>query len=277
MLICVAGKNDIAVECTEFLLTEQIASEKNLVTCSNDTDKGVDSFQRSFKKYCRERNLSEATLDYLSSAEDLLFISLEYDKIIPAHRFTSKALFNVHFSLLPKYKGFYTSAWPILNGEPTSGVTLHEIDQGIDTGDIIDQIEFEISQEDNCRDLYMKYIHYGILVFKKNILNLLSGTYAAREQAADGSSYYSRDSINYADLRIDLRKTAEQIRNQIRAYNFKEYQIPKVFGFEITRADIVSGKRSKEKPGTILKQDDGYIDIATIDYDLRLHKANNTQ
>jgi methionyl-tRNA formyltransferase len=205
------------------------------------------------------------------SIGELMFISLEFDRIVPVKKFTANRLYNIHFSLLPKYKGMYTSAWPLLNGETHSGVTLHEIDEGIDTGDIIDQMEFEIHYDDNCRDLYLKYIHYGTVLFKKNIHHLVSGRFSAERQPAVGASYYSRKSIDYSNVKIKLNKTAFEIRNQIRAFNFKEYQVPKVLGFDIVSADILDGK-SHRKPGTIIVERDDYVDIATVDYDLRLHK-----
>ena len=74
---------------------------------------------------------------------NLIFISIHYDKIIKIENFKTKNLYNFHFSLLPKYKGMHTGAHPIINGENYSGVTLHKIDNGIDTGDVIDQIKFK--------------------------------------------------------------------------------------------------------------------------------------
>ena len=60
----------------------------------------------------------------------------------PPKNFLNARLYNIHFSYLPAYKGMFTSALPIKNGEVDSGVTLHKIESGIDTGDIIDQIKF---------------------------------------------------------------------------------------------------------------------------------------
>ena len=74
----------------------------------------------------------------------IFFISLEFDKIINTSLFKTTNLFNIHFSLLPRYKGMYTSILPILNGDKISGVTLHKIDRGIDTGDIIDKCSFRL-------------------------------------------------------------------------------------------------------------------------------------
>ena len=69
---------------------------------------------------------------------------IEFDQIIKPTEFRSNRLFNIHFSYLPEFKGMYTSAIPILQGSTHTGVTLHGIDQGIDTGPIIAQEKFEI-------------------------------------------------------------------------------------------------------------------------------------
>src|SRR5690606_1870023 len=124
------------------------------------------------------------------------------------------------FSKLPSYKGMYTSVLPILNGESESGVTLHEIDKGIDTGPIIDQIVFPLSVDTTARELYDLYLTNSILLFKKNLRFLITGNYVARPQTRLGSTYFSKSSINFSNLKIDLNQTAFQIHNQIRAFVF---------------------------------------------------------
>jgi len=272
MKICIAGKNEIATDCADWLLSEGLVSNNDLHVCFNKSDTGMDTFQRSFRKYAKQQNLIEVSLDQLYDIKHLIFFSTEFDRIIKPSKFSSKRLYNIHFSLLPRYKGMYTSAWPLLNGERYSGVTLHEIDQGIDTGDVIAQLEFPIEDNDNCRDLYFKYISHGINLFKNNFLKIIEENYEAKKQPSCGSSYYSKSSINYSDLSIDLNKTAYEIRNQIRAFAFKEYQLPVVHGYRIISAEILSSSE-KIKPGTVLLDSTSHIDIASIDYDLRLIKA----
>jgi methionyl-tRNA formyltransferase len=269
--VCIAGKNAIAVECTEYLLSSELVARERILVCFNATDQGRDSFQPSFRRHCERNGLRETTLDQIKGIVDLVFISLEFDRIVPVGRFATSRLFNIHYSLLPRYKGMYTSAWPILNGEEYTGVTLHCIDAGIDTGDIIDQVRFEIGQNDTSRDLYFKYTSHGIDLFRRNAPGLLSGTYSATPQPPFGSSYYAKTSINYRECKVDLNKTAFEIRNQIRAFAFREYQLPHVHGATIVSATILSS-RSREKSGTILREDEASMDLATIDYDLRLIK-----
>ena len=269
MKICIAGKNEIATECAKWVLSQDLALD--VVACFNRSDDGQDTFQPSFRKFCRENRIPEIRLGELQKTKDLVFVSLEFDRIIAPDRFASRALFNIHFSLLPKYKGMYTSAWPILNGEKDTGVTLHQIDNGIDTGDIISQRSFEIDYDDNCRQLYFKYIEHGIGLFKENISDILRGTYSRVPQAPEESTYYSKESIDYGNLVIDLNRTANQIRNQVRAFMFEEYQVPTTCGEEVSSATILES-RSMQRPGVILENSKKYIVISSVDYDVRLTK-----
>ena len=168
--VCVAGKNNIAVAVLKRIIA-QYGKEKICVIC-NKTETGENGFQRSFRQYARLVGVMECQLEEIYEINNLVFLSLEFDQIIKPELFKDARLYNIHFSLLPKYKGMYTSTHPILNDEKYAGVTLHFIDAGIDTGDIIDQEQFEIGNSD-CRELYMKYIEYGTAVVLRNIDNLI--------------------------------------------------------------------------------------------------------
>lgn len=223
--ICIAGKNQIAINAVENLLKEHNIKNSNILGITNKTDNSIDNWQPSFKKYCIKNKIQLVNMEEIYNIENLLFISLEFDKIINPEKFRSNNFYNIHFSLLPKYKGMYTSIWPILNNEIYSGVTLHKIDKGIDTGDIIDQIKFKININDTSRDLYFKYLKYGEVLFTKNINKVLKNKYNSKVQSNKGT-YYSKKSLDFSNIKIDLNKTSMQIHNQIRAFIFKEYQYP---------------------------------------------------
>lgn len=267
--ICVAGKNDIACSIMEYLLKNY--PNNKFLACCNKNDKGVNNFQKSFKLFCEIHEIEIVSLESLYTIEDLIFLSLEYDQIIKPSLFKTRKLYNIHFSLLPAYKGMYTSAWPILNDEKKSGVTLHLIDRGIDTGDIIDQIVFDLEFKMNGQDLYEKYIEIGQILVQRNIKNILVGQTESRPQLFLGSSYYSKSSIDYRDLKIDLKKTAVEIYNQIRAFSFPAYQLPYLLEYPIYGSQILRVKSSK-KPVTIDSEDDFSLIINSIDYNLKLLK-----
>jgi len=242
MKICIAGKNSIAVNSLNFLLNVLKIERKNLLACINKNDNGIDTWQPSFLNYCKNENIKIVELEYLYNLKDLIFISLEYDRILKVNKFSNKKLFNIHFSLLPKYKGMYTSILPILYGEKESGVTLHKIDDGIDTGDIIDQLKFKIDLKDTARDVYFKYLKYGYKLFIKNIKNILEDKYIVKPQSPINSTYFSKSSIDFQNIIINLIQTSYQIHNQIRAYIFEEYQLPKINNIYIKRSILLDEK-----------------------------------
>ena len=266
--ICIAGNFNLAIDCTNFILKK--FKNIDLFAVFNSNDDGKDKFQKSFKRYCKnKKRINPINIEEAYLIPNLIFISLHFDKIIKIENFKSKKLFNIHFSLLPKFKGMHTTAWPILNGEKLSGVTLHKIDNGIDTGDIISQIKFKILISDNAESVFLNYIKFGIILFKKNILKLLKNNFSSFKQENLDSSYFSKDSINFKKIDIDLNKSAFEVHNQIRAFIFKHYQLPLVKGYKITNSKILKSK-SKIKPGKIVSHNGKFLKISTIDYNLLL-------
>jgi len=268
--ICIAGKNDIASNGLEFV-NKEYGQSHDVVALPNANDTGKHSWQKSLLATATSLNIPVVgRIEELYNIKDLLFVSLECDKLIKVDKFCSRRLYNIHFSRLPQYRGMYTSIMPILDGRKTSGVTLHVIDYGIDTGDIIAFREFEIDDNDTSRDLYFKYNSYAFDLFSSSIENLITGNFKARPQDVEGASYYSKSSIDFSRLHVDLRKTAFEVKNQIRAYAFVEYQLPVVFGKDICFAEILP-ERSRLKPGTLVEQDEKYIVVSTIDYNVKMY------
>ena len=144
--ICIAGKNSCAIQIVKFLVKKQL--KKNLIILPNKTDKGDDNWQPSLRKFAKKNKLKIVKKDSLYSIKNLIFLSIEYEEILKTKKFLSKELFNIHFSLLPKYRGCHTNYLQIKNGEKKSGVTLHKIDKGIDSGDILFESRFKIPK--NC-------------------------------------------------------------------------------------------------------------------------------
>lgn len=269
MQICIAGKNNIAIDVCSYI-SENYPDVK-ILAVTNKTDNGIDGFQRSFLKYVREKEIPVVTLQELYIIPDLIFLSLEYDKIIEPSKFSTSKLFNIHFSLLPEYKGMYTSALPILHGAFKSGVTLHTINSGIDTGDILCQKEIYLESCETAKSLYLKYIALGTELVIDNINSIINDLYIATPQKKEGSTYYSRKAINYSNIEIDLNVTAWQFSSQIRAYNFRDYQLPKVYGYNIVALDIKNTKSDKIS-GYPLEDNDDFICLSTVDYDVLFYK-----
>lgn len=264
-MIVVAGKNNIAVHALEVLSKK--LGRTNVLAIPNQDDTGYDSWQRSFRKAANELGVEVTNLDDIKDDTNIkCLISLECDKLLDPNRFPGDAIFNIHFSDLPKYKGMYTSFWPIFNGEKKSGVTLHRIDRGIDTGPVIAKKTFAVASKDRAFDVYSKYIEFGISLFDEQIDYLIAGNFSSKSQSAVNSSYYPKGSVDFSNARISLNVTAWQMKRQVYAYTFRPYQLPLLGGRYVVDVKITS-KQSLLKPGQIVADEGDRLVISTVDYD----------
>ena len=260
MRICIAGKNRIAVEVLRYLLVKYPLIE--IFVAPNESDNGTDNlFQTSLKRAAIERGLSVIDVTTASRMRFNIFLSLECDKVLDISTFNSALLVNLHFSFLPFYRGVYTSAWPILNGERRSGVTLHIIDAGIDTGPIIARSSFDLDFDETAYCLYEKYQSYGLILIVENIEKLVDGSFEKTLQES-GGSYYSKKSIDYKNLKIDFNVSADALSRQLRAYYFPYYQVPAIGGIKV-RAPRISNVQSRLQPGSYTLEGDQKIIIST--------------
>jgi methionyl-tRNA formyltransferase len=270
--ICIAGKNSIAIAGLSYVIDKYSQTHK-IFALGDKNDCEKDSWQPSYIKYAKENYIDVVELDKLYEIDNLCFISLEYFKLIDPLKFKSAKLFNIHFSLLPAYQGMYTSAHPILNNEKITGCTIHEIDAGIDTGPTISQIKFNIDIDNTCKDVYANYLKNGIELTFNTIDNLVSDSYQAQPQSKKGSSYYSKKSIDYSNISINFNQNAKDVSNQIKAFTFRDYQLPKfnkidIFGYKIT--DTFSSKI----PGSIIASKKNSYTVSTRDYDITIYFDN---
>lgn len=264
--LCIAGKNDIAVNALHHIL-EHYFNANEVAIITNKSDNGENTWQKSLKLAAKIANVTEINLNESYNIPNLIFISLEFDKIIKTANFTTKKLYNIHFSNLPKYKGVFTSIFPILCGESVAGTTLHKINDGIDTGEIIAQNLFKIDINDSARDLYFKYLKHSCELFKENISNIITNNYKSYPQDSINSSYFSRKDIDLENITINFNKTSFEIHNNIRAFIFKEYQLPKLNNIKIIESrltnEFIGYKKFIESPTHfIISGIDGYKILA---------------
>lgn len=267
MKLVIAGKNSIAVDVLKHVIEQK---DIQVFVVLNSTENFVNGFQKSLGFYAKLWGIPIIKLADVYPMDNTIFLSLEFDKIIKPKLFKSRQLFNIHFSKLPAYKGMYTSALPILNGESETGVTLHYIDEGIDTGDIIYQQTFKLDKSETARSLYCKYIQKGTELVINNLQDIINNNYSSYQQTMYNSTYFGKDSINYSNLKFNLKQTAYQIDRQLRAFTFREYQLPLINDLEIGKWKILE-KKSTRKPGDISFLDDSTLLLSTIDYEMELY------
>ncbi|NMB33093.1 MAG: methionyl-tRNA formyltransferase [Clostridium sp.] len=125
------------------------------------------------------------------------------------------ACLNTHASLLPAYRGRAPLNWAIINGEKETGVTVHYINEGIDTGDIIIQKKVEIKEDDYVGDVLERVREIYSYIVDGAIELIENGRVLPRKQDLSKGSYYPKRSP--ADGQISWQKTVSEIYNLVRA------------------------------------------------------------
>jgi methionyl-tRNA formyltransferase len=130
---------------------------------------------------------------------------------------------NIHPAFLPYNRGSYPNVWSIVDKTP-AGVTIHLVDEGVDTGDIIVQREVAVSIRDTGSTLYRKLEAASLELFKETWPALRSGSYSRHPQPQGGGTLHRVKDVEQID-EIDLRKSyvAEDLLNLIRARTFPPF------------------------------------------------------
>ncbi len=123
--------------------------------------------------------------------------------------------FNLHGSLLPKYRGRAPINWAVLNGEPRIGMTLHRMVREPDAGAIVDQEGVDIGPRDTAEQAFRKVLPCARRVIARQIDALLSGTAVETPQDASQATYFGGRKPE--DGRIDWSQDSGRIFNLVRA------------------------------------------------------------
>jgi len=227
MFVCIAGKNQCSIDFVKYISKK--IKKKNILILPNKSDNGKDTWQPSLKKFAKINNFKITSLDKIYLIKKMIFISIEFETIIKPKNFLSKKLFNFHFSLLPKYRGCHTNFYQIYNGEKFSGVTLHKIDAGIDSGPIIDKIKFPIKPNTTAYSNYFNLMKFSLKLLKINFNKLLNNNFKLKKQDQNKATYFSRNSVDYKKMKyFYLQKFNIKILNKINAFIFPPLQLPLV-------------------------------------------------
>ncbi len=165
---------------------------------------------------------------------------------------------NVHASLLPKYRGAAPIQWAIARGEASTGVTTMLLNEGMDSGDIIDQVEEKIREDDTSGALHGRLARLGADLLARTLDDLRNGTIRRRPQDPAQATYAPK--LKKSDGRLDWTRPAVELHNRIRGFNpwpgcYCEFPGLKTSVVKIIKSRVVSGQG---RPGEILSnQGDG--------------------
>lgn len=160
-------------------------------------------------------------LDYapIEEVSPDLIITCAYGQIIPESILNIPTIgsFNVHASLLPKYRGGAPIHHALINGEEKTGVTIMYMDKGMDTGDIIEKEEYRIKETDNVGTLHEELSKIGSRLLLKVLPSIIARTNHREKQKEEEATYAYN--IKREEERIDFTKNGKDIINLIRGLN----------------------------------------------------------
>ena len=191
-------------------------------------------FIHDLKQACINHDIEFSTkkisIDNIPFKPDLICVAY-YNYIIPKDiiNFCDNKIFNIHPSLLPKFRGCSSITWALINNEKYTGFTYHYIDKNIDTGNIIFQKEIKINSYDTGGSLYMKVMLEAADHFEY-VLKMIERGHEGTPQIGDGE-YYKRGAP-YNGV-ISLKWSEEKIERFIRAMTHPPYPFATYKGIEI--------------------------------------------
>ena len=184
-----------------------------------------------------------------------LFVVSSYGKIIPSAwlKIPSRYALNVHPSLLPKYRGAAPLNWPVLNGDSETALSIAEVTDKLDAGDIFYQKKLPILDSDDSQILSQKLAALSYHALKEIFAKLQKGDSLARTAQDETASTYARK-LEKEDGLVDWNQSAKEIWNRVRGllpwpaayFNFQTEPV------QILKA-YLEPETDHKAPGTILR------------------------
>ncbi|HIT95393.1 MAG TPA: methionyl-tRNA formyltransferase [Candidatus Faecivivens stercoripullorum] len=159
---------------------------------------------------------NDESFEMIKSCAPDLIVVVAYGKILPKRvlELPKYGCINVHASLLPRYRGAGPIQWAILNGESETGITTMYMGEGLDTGDMLEQVKTPIGENETADELYTRLSKMGAETLLVT-LQKLEADALLRTPQDDSLSCYA-PILDKSLCPIDFNKTAWEIHNQIR-------------------------------------------------------------
>ncbi|MBP6687419.1 MAG: methionyl-tRNA formyltransferase [Lacibacter sp.] len=243
--------------------------------------RGMKLTESAVKKYATEHDLFVLQPEKLKNPDFLNeLIALRADlQIVVAFRMLPEAVWNmpemgtvnVHGSLLPQYRGAAPINWAVINGEHETGVTTFKLKHEIDTGDILLQKSFPISEDETAGEVHDRMKEIGAQLLVRTVEGLVSGSLEEKPQASIGNEQWAignvQEEADHSSLithhsslkhapkiftdtcKIDFSKTVEEVHNLIRGLS------PFPGAFTMFNEKMMKIYRSKKELGRGAKND----------------------
>lgn len=206
----------------------------------------------------------EENVEFLSKYDADIFVVAAFGQILPKSilDMPKYGCINVHASLLPKYRGAAPIQWAVINGDPVTGVTIQQMDIGVDTGDIIVTKELAIEDDETGGGLFDKLAVVGAQGCLEAMEQIANGTATRTPQNHEEATHVSMISKEFGN--IDWNKAAVEIERLIRGLNPWPSAYTKLDGktFKIWKAKVVEGD-ADAAPGTVIRVEKSAMVVQT--------------
>jgi len=217
------GYSEVGYECLSLLLER---GDNVVALFTHEDNPSEKIWFKTPAVAAREKGVPIFTPDKVGTPEGIaqiaalrpdLILSVYYRNMISTKVLALAPLgaFNMHGSLLPKYRGRAPINWAVLHGEPRIGMTLHRMVKAPDAGDVVDQQGVDIGPRDTAEQAFRKVMPCARQVLARQIDRLLACTAQATPQDESQATYFGGRKPE--DGRIDWSRTTQQIFNLIRA------------------------------------------------------------
>lgn len=193
-----------------------------------------------------------------------VIVVVAYGKILPKNilEIPKYGCVNGHASLLPKYRGASPIQWCIVCGETVTGVTTMYMNEGMDTGDILEQTQVQIGENETAEELFERLSVVSADLMVSTLQKLEKGTVTPQKQNEDEATY--APIIKKEMALVDFNETAKEICNGVRGY----YSWPCAYTFldgkRVKIIKAVVGNKTNAEAGTV-SQNTGELHIACKD------------
>ncbi|SKB86549.1 methionyl-tRNA formyltransferase [Luteibacter sp. 22Crub2.1] len=216
---------------------------------------------------------AQADRDRLAAHAPDLMVVVAYGLILPRKVLAIPRLgcWNVHASLLPRWRGAAPIQRAILAGDEESGVDLMQMEAGLDTGPVLIERRTPITGDDTGGSLHDRLSALGADALAEGLRRVMNGeTLVARTQAEDGVEYAHK--LDKAEARLDFSLTAIALERKVRAFDPWPVAEADIAGerLRIWSARAIDAETAGTTPGQVLRVSREGLDIACADGALRL-------